>query len=112
MMKELENTFPENDNIIIYRKEDISLEINVRYANETVWLTQEQIAILFGVKRLAITKHLKNIYESGELDVDVLIRGICESTPQASFDIVLQQKFFFVSLQPFEKTDCFEQYSI
>ena len=71
MMQEIENTIPENDHIIIYRKEDISLEINVRYANETVWLTQEQIAILFGVKRPAITKHLKNIYDSGELDVDI-----------------------------------------
>lgn len=70
-MKERENTIPENDHIIIYRKEDISLEINVRYANETIWLTQEQIAILFGVKRPAITKHLKNIYDSGELDADI-----------------------------------------
>ena len=38
--------------------------------NETVWLTQEQIASLFGTKRPAITKHLNNTYNSGELDVD------------------------------------------
>lgn len=38
--------------------------------NETVWLAQEQIASLFGTKRPAITKHLNNIYNSGELDVD------------------------------------------
>jgi len=40
----------------------------VRLENETVWLTQEQIANLFGTKRPAITKHLANIYKSGELE--------------------------------------------
>ena len=36
--------------------------------NETIWLTQKQIADLFGTKRPAITKHLKNIFTSGELE--------------------------------------------
>jgi hypothetical protein len=36
--------------------------------NETIWLTQKQIAELFGTKRPAITKHLKNIFASGELE--------------------------------------------
>ena len=39
-------------------------------ANETVWLTQDQIAVLFGTQRPAITKHLNNIYNSGELDFE------------------------------------------
>lgn len=38
--------------------------------SNTYWLTQEQIADLFGTKRPAITKHLNNIYKSGELDID------------------------------------------
>jgi hypothetical protein len=38
--------------------------------NETVWLTQAQIAELFGTKRPAITKHLNNIYKTGELEED------------------------------------------
>lgn len=42
--------------------------MEVRLEHETVWLTQEQIANLFGTKRPAITKHLNNIYNSGELD--------------------------------------------
>ena len=37
-------------------------------ANESVWLTQPQIALLFGVQRPAITKHLRNIFKSGELE--------------------------------------------
>ena len=53
--------------IIIYKSADGEPSIEVRVENETVWLTQERIAELFGVKRPAITKHLKNIFESGEL---------------------------------------------
>ena len=47
---------------------DSEVKLEVRLEDETVWLTQEQIAILFGIKRPAITKHLNNIYNSGELD--------------------------------------------
>lgn len=44
------------------------MTLNVRVDKETVWLTQQQIAELYGTKRPAITKHLSNIYKSGELD--------------------------------------------
>lgn len=53
--------------IVLYQPTELT-RIEVRMQEDTVWLTQEQIAILFGTKRPAITKHLKNIYESGELD--------------------------------------------
>jgi prophage maintenance system killer protein/prophage antirepressor-like protein len=57
-----------NNQIIIYQTEDGQTQVDVRLENETVWLTQKQIAELFGTKRPAITKHLKNIYASEELD--------------------------------------------
>ena len=49
------------DQIVIYQTEDGQTQIDVRMDNDTVWLTQAQIAELFGTKRPAITKHLKNI---------------------------------------------------
>ena len=52
---------------ILYQPDDL-VRLEVRLEDETVWLTQEQIAYLFGTKRPAITKHLNNIYKSGELD--------------------------------------------
>ena len=58
----------ENNQIIIYQTEDGQTQIDVRMESDTVWLTQAQIAELFGTKRPAITKHLKNIYASEELD--------------------------------------------
>lgn len=56
-----------NDKIIIYQSEDGKTQLDVKLEHETVWLTQKQIAELFGTKRPAITKHLKNIYASEEL---------------------------------------------
>jgi hypothetical protein len=56
-----------NNEIILYQLGNQSVHIEVRFKDETVWLTQAQIAELFGVKRPAITKHLLNIYKSGEL---------------------------------------------
>lgn len=56
-----------NNEIILYQP-DASVSLEVRLENETVWLTQQQIADLFGTKRPAITKHLANIYKSGELE--------------------------------------------
>ena len=56
---------------------DVKVEIFIH--NETVWLSQDKIALLFGVQRPAITKHLKNIFESGELDENV-VSSILEHT--------------------------------
>lgn len=57
-------------NIIIYQADDGHTRIEVKMEDETVWLTQAQIAILFDVDRSVVTKHLGNIFEEGELDKD------------------------------------------
>ena len=56
--------------IIIYENGNVELKATVEY--ETIWLSQAQIAELFDVKRPAITKHLSNIFSSGELDEKVV----------------------------------------
>ncbi len=57
-----------SNEIIMYESEDGTTRLEVQLDGETVWLTQAQIAELFGVNSQAITKHLGNIYEEGELD--------------------------------------------
>jgi hypothetical protein len=59
-------------NEIVFYQPDNSIKLEVRLADETVWLTQTQIADLFGTQRPAITKHLNNIFKSGELDENVV----------------------------------------
>ena len=53
--------------IVVYQPDEITT-LEVRLQDETVWLTQEQIATLFGVKRPAITKHIRNIFQTQELE--------------------------------------------
>ncbi|MDE7397610.1 MAG: virulence RhuM family protein, partial [Muribaculum sp.] len=67
------------ENEIILYQPDEALKLEVRLEKETVWLTQQQIADLFGTKRPAITKHLSNIFKTGELDEDS-VRSILEHT--------------------------------
>ncbi|EOZ92297.1 Putative DNA-binding protein in cluster with Type I restriction-modification system [Indibacter alkaliphilus LW1] len=52
---------------IIFKTEDEQVSVDVRLEEETVWLTQDQIASLFGVERPGITQHIKNIFAEGEL---------------------------------------------
>ena len=58
----------ENNKIIIYQTEDGQTQIDVRLENETVWLTQAQMAELFQTDRTSIVRHINNIYKVEELD--------------------------------------------
>ena len=62
-----EQTITGKGEIVIYQPDEIT-KLEVRLQDETVWLTQEQIATLFGVKRPAITKHIRNIFQTQELE--------------------------------------------
>jgi len=57
-----------NTNLVIYTTLNKDIKIPVKIKKESVWLNQEQIAVLFGTQRPAITKHLKNIFAGGELN--------------------------------------------
>ena len=63
----------------LYQSEDLRVKLDVLVENETVWLSQAQIAALFGVQKSAISKHLKNIFDSGELRQEAVV-SILETT--------------------------------
>jgi hypothetical protein len=65
--------------IVIYQGESGAISLSADFHNDTIWATQAQIAELFGTQRQAITKHLKNIFECGELD-EVSVCSILELT--------------------------------
>ena len=56
-----------HDEIVIYQSDDGLIQVDVLFENETVWLTQQQMAVLFGKATSTINEHIKNIYEEGEL---------------------------------------------
>lgn len=69
-MADEKNLVPEDNqgDIVIYHTEDGGTKIDVRFEGETVWLTQQQMAELFGSSRTNIVEHIRHIYEEGELD--------------------------------------------
>ena len=78
--------------IVLYQpNESVRLEVKLDATHETVWLTQQQIADLFGTKRPAITKHLGNIFKSGELNQNS-VSSILEHT--ASDGKVYRTQFY------------------
>lgn len=66
---------------LLYTAPNGDVKVEVLLNNETIWLTQDRMAQLFGVQRPAITKHLKKIFESGELQEEV-VSSILELTTE------------------------------
>lgn len=59
---------PEQNDILLYQAEDGKARLEVRLDHETVWLSQDQMAVLFGRERSVVTKHLRNVFKEGELE--------------------------------------------
>ena len=76
-----------NSEIIIYQNTDGNIKIDVRLEEETVWLTQDQMAVLFGKAKSTINEHIKNIYEEQELVEIATMKkfGISEFQQKAPF---------------------------
>ena len=64
-----------NSEILIYQNNEGNIKIDVRLEDETVWLTQEQMGLLFGRAKSTISDHIKNIFEEGELSEVVVVRN-------------------------------------
>jgi hypothetical protein len=69
-MKIEEGNIPGKGEIILYQSPDGKAALDVRLKGDTLWLTQKQISHLFQTERTVITKHLGNIFRSGELEKD------------------------------------------
>ncbi|MCQ8104890.1 hypothetical protein NP590_12310 [Methylomonas sp. SURF-2] len=71
---------------LLYTAPNGAIKVEVLLSNETIWLTQERMAELFGVQRPAITKHLKNIFESHELQEDVVCSILEHTTAHGAIE--------------------------
>ncbi|MFA5973557.1 MAG: virulence RhuM family protein [Lentimicrobiaceae bacterium] len=79
MAKKLEQAKEGFNEILLYTTPNGKVKVEIYLQNETIWLTQDKIATLFGVQRPAITKHLKNIFKTGEL-IENSVSSILEHT--------------------------------
>ncbi len=55
---------------ILFKTEDEKISVDVRFEDETVWLSQEQMAELFGKGRSTIAEHIGNVFDEGELEIE------------------------------------------
>lgn len=81
-----------NSEIIIYESADGLTKIETRLENETVWLTQAQMAELFGKGRTTITEHIQHIFSEGELTEDVVCREFRQTTQHGAIEGKTQTK--------------------
>jgi len=66
--------------ILIYQKDNGNIKIDVRLEEETVWLTQAQMGQLFGKDKRTISEHIKNIFNEGELNENMVVRKFRTTT--------------------------------
>lgn len=85
------NNKSKQSQMIIYEGDKGQLKIEVQFEGETVWLTQEQMAELFGKGRSTITEHILNIFKEGELDEKVVCREFRRTTKHGAIKGKLQE---------------------
>ena len=83
---------PIQDEIVIYQSEDGNVKVDVLFQDETVWLSQEQMALLFGKGRTTITEHISNIFSEGELQEDMVCRKFRHTTQHGAIEGLHQTK--------------------
>jgi hypothetical protein len=84
----------ENQQFLLYTAPSGDVKVAVFFKDETVWLTQKALAELFGVKVPAINKHLKNIFESGELTREATVSKMEIVRPEGTREVVREVEFY------------------
>ena len=80
--------------ILIYQTEDGLTKLDVRMEDETVWLTQQQMAELFQTSRTNVVDHIKNIYEDGELDENSTCRKFRQVRMEGNRQVTRELPFY------------------
>ena len=77
----------ENGKIVIYRTADGETSIDVKLENDTVWLTQAQMAELFQKDQSVIARHIRNVFKEGELE-EIVLMSLSQSAIVSSLSVV------------------------
>jgi len=76
----MKNDITKQMEMVLYRTEDDSVMVSALIKDESIWLTQKAMAELFGVDKSGISRHLANVFSSGELDEEVVVAKIATTT--------------------------------
>ena len=81
----MKNDITKQMEMVLYRTEDDSVTVSALIKDESIWITQRAMAELFGVQTPAISKHLKNIFEQGELNEKWLLQKLQQPLNMVQF---------------------------
>ena len=79
---------------VIYQSEDGKIKLDVRFVDETVWLTQQQLAELFHTSRTNVVEHIAHIYEEGELDATATSREFRQVRTEGKREVARNMTFY------------------
>ena len=79
---------------VIYQSEDGQIKLDVRFVDETVWLTQQQLAELFQTSRTNVVEHIQHIYEEGELDAAATCREFRQVRTEGTREVARNMAFY------------------
>lgn len=82
----------EENKIVIYQTNDGQTSIDVKLENDTVWLSQQQMAMLFDKDRTVIGRHIRNVFEEGELEEKVVSAKFAHTTQHGAIKGKVQQQ--------------------
>lgn len=77
----MDNNIAKQLEMVLYRTEDDSVTVSALIKDENIWITQKAMAELFGINKSGISRHLSNIFESGELDEALGVAKIATPKP-------------------------------
>ena len=107
MKKDVAASAADKNEIVVYQPEGGEFHIEVRVENESVWLTQAQMAELFHATKQNISLHIANIYKEGELDKNSVVKeylttasdGKCYKTKWFNLDVIISVGYRIKSIQ-------------
>ncbi|MBR2168514.1 MAG: hypothetical protein IJ920_09465 [Paludibacteraceae bacterium] len=91
MSKEIETYNPTKESVVVYRSADNAVQLDVQLADETVWLTQAQMAMLFDSTKQNVSLHINNIYKEGELSKEATVKDYLTVQNEGGRQIKIEQ---------------------
>ena len=85
---------PNNNDFILYKVPNGAIKIEAYIQDETIWLTQQKIAAVFGVSKSTISEHITNIFESGELEKDATVRKFRTVQKEGEREVTRNLKYY------------------
>ena len=99
MTPDAQDLMPTNQ-LVIFTTDDGQLKVDVLFRDETVWLTMDQMAALFGKAKSTISEHIHNVFAEGELEQNMVVRQFRTTTPHGAIEQLEENSGFPNFQQP------------